>query len=149
MTRHKCGNCGLVNFATDETCRRCGSLLARNEEVQTQTEPEVGEKAKKRGLGQRVLWITGMTLAIVLVLYVSLLITSDELKPEQQATVQKAIDVLDQKGFGSEVFVLRHLASYRATDNWWNLYIGHRDAYAATNFPFGENVTPLSGPTAS
>jgi hypothetical protein len=136
MTKNKCGKCGLVNVGTDETCRRCGALLATNDEVQTQAESEVGEKVKKRGLGRRLLWIAGMTLVILLVLYVSLLVTSDDLKSDDHAAVQKAIDVLDQKGFGSEVFVLRHLVSYRATDNWWNLYVGHRDAYAATNFPF-------------
>jgi hypothetical protein len=136
MTKNKCSKCGLVNVDTDETCRRCGSLLATIDEVQTQAESEVGEKVKKRGLARRLLWIAGMTLAILLVLYVSLLITSDDLKPDDRAAVQKAIDVLDQKGFGSDVFVLRHLVSYRATDNWWNRYVGHRDAYAATNFPF-------------
>ena len=134
MTKNKCAKCGLVNFGTDETCRRCGSLL--NDEVQTQAEPEVGEKVKKRGLARSLLWISGMTFAILLVLYISLLVTSDDLKPDRHATVQRAIEVLDQKGFGSDVFVLRHLVSYRATDNWWNRYVGHRDAYAATNFPF-------------
>ncbi len=44
--------------------------------------------------------------------------------------------VLEQKGFGKEGFVLRNLVTYRETDNWWNTYLGHRDAYAATNFPF-------------
>ena len=136
MTKNKCAQCGLVNSDTDEQCRRCGALLAASDEVQSQSEVEVEEKVKKRSLGRRLLWICGMTLVILIVMYTSLLITSNALKPDQQAVVQKAIDVLDQKGFGGEVFVLRHLVAYRATDNWWNLYIGHRDAYAATNFPF-------------
>jgi hypothetical protein len=33
--------------------------------------------------------------------------------------------------------MLRHFANYRATDNWWNIYLGHSDAYAATNSPLG------------
>ena len=32
--------------------------------------------------------------------------------------------------------MLRHFAHFRGTDNWWNRYMGHREAYAATNFPF-------------
>jgi hypothetical protein len=44
--------------------------------------------------------------------------------------------VLERGGFGKEVFVLKRLVKYRQTDYWWNLYIGHHDAYAATNFPF-------------
>jgi len=44
--------------------------------------------------------------------------------------------VVEAKGFGKHSFVLKRLARYRATDSWWNKYLGHRDAYAATNFPF-------------
>jgi hypothetical protein len=33
--------------------------------------------------------------------------------------------------------LLRHVAIFRSTDNWWNAYNGHADAYAATNWPFG------------
>jgi hypothetical protein len=140
MNRSKCNQCGLVNAATDEQCRRCGALLlATTEEAELQLEPDVeetDEPVKKRSIRQRNLWIAGTTVAILVMLYVSLIVSSNGLNSEQQAEVQKAIDVLDQKGFGSEVFVLRHLVSYRATDNWWNSYVGHRDAYAATNFPF-------------
>jgi hypothetical protein len=32
---------------------------------------------------------------------------------------------------------VRTVVSYRRTDNWWNQYVGHHAAYAATNFPFG------------
>jgi hypothetical protein len=51
--------------------------------------------------------------------------------------VRQAIAILEHAGFSTEVLVLRHVANYRSTDNWWNLYIGHHDAYAATNFPLG------------
>jgi len=49
----------------------------------------------------------------------------------------RAIAVLEHAGFSREVVMLRHFANYRATDNWWNVYLGHQDAYAATNFPLG------------
>ncbi len=77
-----------------------------------------------------------MTSIILFIAYVSLLVTSDPLSFEQRQTVHRAVQFLDQRGFRSEAFLLDHLASYRSTDNWWNLYVGHHDAYAATNFPF-------------
>ncbi len=77
-----------------------------------------------------------LVLTILLILYLSLLATSDAINSEQRLMVNRAIDVIEQKGFGQEAFVLRHLTSFRATDNWWNRWVGHDDAYAATNFPF-------------
>ena len=47
-----------------------------------------------------------------------------------------AIALLDERGFTRQAFVLRHFTSFRSTDNWWNLYHEHYQAYAATNFPF-------------
>jgi hypothetical protein len=44
--------------------------------------------------------------------------------------------LLDSLGFSSAVTVLRHLAAFRSSDNWWNRFVGHSQAYAATNFPF-------------
>ena len=66
----------------------------------------------------------------------SLLLTSNDLGFQEREVVARAVEVLEQKGFRKEAFVIRRLATYRSTDNWWNEYIGHRDAYAATNFPF-------------
>lgn len=68
--------------------------------------------------------------------YMSLLMTSEDLRFEKRKTVSRAIAILEQKGFSRQAFVLNHLVRYRATDNWWNGYVGHHTAYAATNFPF-------------
>ena len=100
------------------------------------------------------MWVVTATLLILIVWYASLLITSDRLKPDQRAKVQSAIDLIQQGGFTREAFILKHLASFRGSDNWMNAYVGHRDAYAATNFPF-EVVTlypeffevPIDDPT--
>jgi hypothetical protein len=129
--RNKCEQCGLVNQLTDETCRRCGALMVEH----TETGPEE-TKPKKRRLGQRIAWILGMTAVVLIICYLSLLLTSDELGYDKRKTVERAIAVLDANGFGRQAFVLRRLVSYRATDNWWNMQVGHHDAYAATNFPF-------------
>jgi hypothetical protein len=137
LSRQTCANCGLVNAAADEICRRCGNPLPGNEEAEQQLLP-AAEPAppKKRSLLKRFTWILGATLIALATCYVSLLISSDGLQPEQREQVQKAIGVLEQRGFTRETFILKHLTVFRGTDNWWNRYVGHHDAYAATNFPF-------------
>jgi hypothetical protein len=134
IIRNKCADCGLVNLATDERCRRCGASLKGT--TLPVDDSDDGVEVRKRGLGKRLAWILGMTLTILFICYVSLLITSDALAFEQRQTVHRAVEILDQKGFGREAFMLNHLVNYRGTDNWWNNYVGHHDAYAATNFPF-------------
>jgi hypothetical protein len=139
--RNKCAQCGLVNVASDNVCRRCGAEL----NAEPVAVPETVEAApqKSRGFLKRVAWIIGATLILLIVFYLSLLFTSDGLQTAQRDQVQRSIAILEQKGFSSEAFVLRRLASYRTSDNWLNAYVGHRDAYAATNFPF-EVVTLYS-----
>jgi hypothetical protein len=138
LSRQKCANCGLVNAAADEICRRCGNSLTGGDEIESQSLPTVAEQPapKKRTLLKRFTWILGATFIALVTCYVSLLVSSDGLQPEQREQVQKAIAVLEQRGFTRETFILKHLTVFRATDNWWNRYIGHHDAYAATNFPF-------------
>ena len=133
MTRNKCPQCGLVNSAADENCRRCGSVLSRGQTPSLEVE---AAPQKKRSLLRRLIWILSTTILLLLVAYISLLLTSEELAYERRETVKQAIAVLEQKGFARQAFVLNHLVMYRDTDNWWNRYVGHHDAYAATNFPF-------------
>ena len=73
---------------------------------------------------------------MLIVWYVSLLLSSDRLKPDQTLKVDVAIGLIEQSGFSNESFILRRAAIFRSTDNWWNRWLGHHDAYAATNFPF-------------
>jgi hypothetical protein len=94
-------------------------------------------KQRARGIGRRLLWLTGVTVAVVFLWSRSLLLTSDAIDDGQQQIVLRAVSQLARSGFSREVLVLRHFANYRATDNWWNLYVGHPGAYAATNFPLG------------
>jgi hypothetical protein len=143
MNRSKCSQCGLVNPPTDESCRRCGASLS--EAVTTTTELVVAEAApnksreppvKKRRVALRLGWILGTTLTLLFAGYMSLLLTSQELNLDQRQTIRAATAILEQKGFARQSFALNHLVQYRSTDNWWNGYVGHRQAYAATNFPF-------------
>ena len=135
--RRKCAKCGLVNRGNDELCRRCGEPLILSDNAPTPSyETSANEEPKGRNFLRRVGWVVSATLLILIIWYASLLISSDSLKPDQRAQVQSAIDLIQQGGFTREAFILNHLTSFRSSDNWLNAYIGHRDAYAATNFPF-------------
>lgn len=130
--RRKCAQCGLVNFAANETCRRCGVALTAADLMEQET---AVEPVKTHGVRRRVMWLIGVTWAIVFIWSRSLVFTSDALELNQRQVVAHAIAIVEHAGFSKEVFVLRQLTNYRATDSWWNLYQGHREAYAATNFP--------------
>jgi hypothetical protein len=73
----------------------------------------------------------------VLAFHLSLISTSLPVPNADKETVRRAIDLLEAKGFEREVFLLRNVVSFRATDHWLNLYIDKESAYAATNVPFG------------
>jgi hypothetical protein len=138
QSRRKCTQCGLVNSGSDELCRRCGTPLAGEEpaELVAPPAPATTVSPKKRGFLKRLTWVLGATFTVLLILYASLLISSDGLQPDQREKVQNAIAILQQQGFNREAFILKRLTVFRRTDNWWNKYVGHSDAYAATNFPF-------------
>jgi hypothetical protein len=133
MTSVKCAQCSLVNFAVDESCRRCGASLM----PAAAPGAAIGELAEPgpRSPGRWLLWIAGMTWLIVFVWSRSLIFTSEPLEQTRRWQVNTAIGLLDQAGFSREVFVLKNLTNYRATDSWWNEYQGHESAYASTNFP--------------
>jgi hypothetical protein len=103
-------------------------------ELEAYTAPR---RSTGRGLGRWLLFILGATLSILVTTYLSLLVSSEGLTPEEQQAVTSAVAVLERAGFEREVLVLRRIVNYRRTDNWWNQYVGHHPAYAATNFPFG------------
>lgn len=134
MNSAKCPACGLVNFASLDACRRCASPLVAGSRVPA-SHPGYG--AGGRGFWQWLLWVLGATVTILLVAYASLLLTSDALTDGQRATVASAVDTLERAGFVTEARSLRRYASFRGSDNWWNRHVGHANAYAATNFPFG------------
>jgi hypothetical protein len=82
---------------------------------------------------------SGIVLAVVLALiafHLSMLTTSAPLSESEEATLDRAIDYLQRRGFEKESFVLRHAVSYRSSDNWLNALVVKENAFAATNFPF-------------
>ena len=130
----KCTQCSLVNFAVDESCRRCGAALTLPDAAPGAAIGGLVEP-RPRSLGRWLLWIAGVTWLIVFVWSRSLIFTSEPLEQTRRWQVNDAIALLDQAGFSREVFVLKNLTNYRATDSWWNEYQGHESAYASTNFP--------------
>ncbi|MGB8508313.1 MAG: zinc finger Ran-binding domain-containing protein [Pyrinomonadaceae bacterium] len=146
MRKRKCTKCGLVNFASAEECSRCAAALPPVQEDAGQSIPEHESGAHEtddepttaapRSLIQRALIVLGLTAFILLLCYVSLLETSAPATFEQRETVRRAIAEIERAGFVKDAFLLRHLVNYRTSDNWWNRWAGHDDAYAATNFPF-------------
>ena len=136
QSRRKCAHCGLVNSSADQSCRRCGASLADDESAEPIQANAYVPPQKKRGFLRRVTWVLGATSIILAIWYASLLMSSDGLEAGERQKVEAAVALLQQHEFSRETFVLKHLTMFRRTDNWWNKYIGHRDAYAATNFLF-------------
>jgi hypothetical protein len=98
---------------------------------------EFGGARGRRSLSRRVLAGLGLSVIVVFAWYISLLESSVGTSFEQRQSVARAVELIERGGFGRDAFLLRRIASYRTTDNWWNRWTGHGDAYAATNFPFG------------
>lgn len=147
MNNHKCAGCGLVNFAYSPECKRCGAPLepafasgpfgataAHAFESEGVTAPE-GVKGR-RGLLRRALAVLGVTLALLVGCHASLLFTSTAATYDERAQVERAVELIERGGFTREAFLLRRLTNFRTTDNWFNAYAGHAEAYASTNFPF-------------
>ena len=127
-----------MNFAGVTICRRCDYALAHSEGVIALEDVATDENkpSTKKKIIKSALRILGLAGFLLFLWYASLIGTSEPVVLEQKQMLNKAIAVLEQKGFSSEVFVLRHLVYYRSTDNWWNKRVGHDSAFASTNFPF-------------
>ena len=135
----KCLDCGFVNFSDAEQCNRCGESLPyvlvsrpteQNDELSKRLDRAAVSFFKK--LASAVL----ISAVILCGIYFSLLHSAAPLSREKSEKIQAAIEVLAQKGFDREVFLLKNTVAFRASDNWLNETTGHEDAYAATNFPF-------------
>ena len=83
--------------------------------------------------------VASCAIAAVLALfafYLSLIASSAPLELNERLAAQRAIHLLEEKGFDREAFLLRHTVTFRSTDNWLNQVTKQDNAYAATNFPF-------------
>ncbi len=129
----KCPNCSLSNFTTTENCLRCGFDLL-NIEVANLPKPQVN-KGVPTVLRRAV--ICFLTVVFVLFgFYLSLIGSANRLVYEEKKTVERAIKIIEEKGFSKEAFFLNYLTAFRRDDNWLNASVVKDTAYAATNFPF-------------
>ena len=129
MHNKKCPQCRLSNSRGAKSCVKC--LYKFNEVESRKPQKTILQKIIKRGL---------ICLAVVIFaltgFYLSLVFSAEPLKSEEYAQIYDAIDILEQKGFDKEVFMLRYLTVYRGTDHWLNASVAKEGAYAATNYPF-------------
>ncbi len=121
----------MVNFSHSKECVRCRSCLI---EVSTLSENEKKLNQPSKFF-QRAIVCVVVIFITLFSFYFSLIFTSQPLSGDEQQTVSKAIEILDQKGFSDEVFLLGHLTNFRGNDNWLNASTKFEEAYAATNFP--------------
>lgn len=126
----KCISCNLVNFPSALECARCGTALM----------PDASSKKKGGGIAaviiRRGLICLLVSIVVLAGFYLSLIGSAKSVSYEDKKVVARAINVLREKGFNDEVFLLDHLAVYRSSDNWLNASVEKENAYAATNFPF-------------
>jgi hypothetical protein len=129
--KKKCPNCQLVNFSHSEECARCQYNL-----VEVSSLPEQTKNANlKFTILRRALVCAAVSFAVLLGFYLSLIFTSSSLNYDEKKQIEKAIAILDEKGFSKEVFLLEYLTKFRANDHWLNASTKFENAYAATNFP--------------
>jgi hypothetical protein len=130
--KKKCPTCRLINYATAENCLRCQSNLIEISAFDT----PVRKKSLKLIILKRAAVCLFAILFTVFGFYLSLIGSAERLDYNKKQIINDGINLLDEKGFSGEVFLLRYLTAYRATDNWLNSSIEKENAYAATNFPF-------------
>ena len=127
--KKKCPNCDLVNFPTARGCARCGAALMR-------IDYDVAEKPASTRVVRRIIIFLIVCVIAVAGFYVSLIFSAKGLSYEERRSVHAAIDILENKGFTEEAFLLRRIAVFRSNDNWLNASVAKENAFAATNFPF-------------
>jgi hypothetical protein len=89
------------------------------------------EDLKERILRGLMASVIGLVL-----LYISLVTTSQPVTLYERVDLDAAISLLDRRGFNSEVFLLSNTATFRRSDHWLNKLAIAEPAFASTNFPF-------------
>src|SRR4051794_28610799 len=99
----KCQNCGVVNFSGTSACVKCKTFLTRS----------ISAGDRRGRIFWRIAVLLGVCLSAVFGLFLSLIVTSKPLSGEQRETLQNAVNILEEKGFKTEVRYLRHFATFR------------------------------------
>src|SRR5690242_79719 len=72
----------------------------------------------------------------VIAFYLSLVSTSLPPTQNEKQQIDRAVQLLADRGFPEEVFLLKGTTTFRGTDHWLNSFVPKENAYASTNFPF-------------
>lgn len=139
----QCPLCRSTNFSNSPNCPRCAAVsektwrAPKKEDLNQSAENNLGKRLDAGAIWffKRFLGALLISLALLLVAYSSMLYSAAALDKEQNQAVERAVRILEKHDFKSEAWLLR-AASFRQNDNWFNVLTGHKDAYAATNFPF-------------
>ncbi|HQU85160.1 MAG TPA: hypothetical protein PKY59_18615 [Pyrinomonadaceae bacterium] len=126
----KCPNCKLVNFPNAAACSRCQFELVEVKNL----EPNISFFRSK--IFKRVLICCIVIVFSLAGFYLSLVFSAKGLNYEERKTVERAVGILDAKGFTKEARLLNYFTVYRSNDNWLNASVEKENAYAATNYPF-------------
>lgn len=78
--------------------------------------------------------ITRVIIVFLAGFYLSLIASSRSLTATEHNAVERAITVLESRGFSDDAWVLRTIATFRGPENWLNSF--SEGAFAKTNFPF-------------
>ena len=97
---------------------------------------EITEKPASSRVLRRIVICLIVCIIAVAGFYVSLVFSAKGLSYEERKSVYSAIDIIENKGFTEEAFLLRRIAVFRSNDNWLNASVAKENAFAATNFPF-------------
>lgn len=126
----KCPKCKLINFPSADACARCKFNFIEISNLRAENSL-FGSKLFKRAAVCAAVIIFALT-----AFYLSLVFSAKPLSTEERQTVERAIDVLEAKGFMSEARLLNYFTVFRSNDNWLNASVQKENAYAAANFPF-------------
>ena len=88
------------------------------------------------GYIRRILIFLMVCLVAIGIFYSSLIFTAAPLTTSEREHVDLAVQLLEERGFINEAYLLRDLATFRRDDNWLNAAVAKENAFAATNFPF-------------
>src|SRR5580765_5347096 len=127
------------HFAVSRFLSRLRMLLNSEEDPQiniTIAEPPTGPASLARKVAAHVLRYAFAAFLALVIFYLSPVITSPPLTTAETRPIDRAIRALESKGFAREAFLLRHVATFRGSNNWLNGTQPSENAYAATNLPF-------------
>lgn len=128
----QCPRCNLNNSNHAKSCVKC---LFAFKEVSTASAYEHKNKSILSTILRRAVICMIVCVLAICGFYFSLVFSAEPLTGEKHENINRAISILEEKGFTNEVFYLKYFTVFRGSDNWLNDTVAKENAYAATNYP--------------